>query len=242
MKVHQIYSNMDRETSRLTSCEPQTYMVAAYSAEFNKDNPSPESVLTVGDVDGRLACILQESRRNNLSAQATQAAVWMWTDRVSFENMNHKLPITGADWSAGVGIYRVCGSSALEPTTHLPLGLPTPPNSTPVESQAVLSAGQQGSPRGEFRVKYDHGVHLTDGVLGVADGRFSYRSSDRKIEFGFPLNQIADVRYDRNKHWIKVRMKSGTTFSFDPLYASGKEIEEKPDLEQAFEAIRAALG
>ncbi len=89
------------------------YLLSAYCAEFAKDNPSPNSVFSLGLVDQTLDCILAASVEQGLSIQATQASVWIYTDRISPDVINHKFSITPADWSAAMNVFQRCTSSSL---------------------------------------------------------------------------------------------------------------------------------
>lgn len=93
---------------------PVTYLLAAYCGDFHKENPSPYSVFTLETANPTVSCILSEARRRNLSVQATQAAVWIYTDHVSFEDINHKLLIIGADWDAASEVVAHCLQNATQ--------------------------------------------------------------------------------------------------------------------------------
>jgi lipid-binding SYLF domain-containing protein len=96
----------------LSDSSPVTYMLAAYCAEFHKSNPSPASVFNVGSTDPALACILYETARQNLSLQATQAAVWNYTDRITFEGMNQKFFVSPAHWAAAASVTQYCAGQS----------------------------------------------------------------------------------------------------------------------------------
>jgi len=71
-----------------------TYLLAAYCAEFHKENPSPASQFTVWPPDSATACILSNASAQGLSVAATQAAEWINTDRVTFNDLQAKFPMT----------------------------------------------------------------------------------------------------------------------------------------------------
>ena len=98
-------------TSTITlsnSMPSATYVLSAYCAEFQKDNPSPSSVFTVQPPDDIAACILSDAARQGLSVQATQAAVWIYTDHVDYGTMSHKFPVSGSDWQAASSVAGAC--------------------------------------------------------------------------------------------------------------------------------------
>jgi len=46
-----------------------------------------------GDTDPILACILTAARKEKLSVAGTQAAVWIYTDHLTFREMNTRMGI-----------------------------------------------------------------------------------------------------------------------------------------------------
>lgn len=98
----------------LTDNNPHTYLLTAYCAEFDKDNPSPDSIFEVGVVDPTLACIVRDSMSEGLSIQSAQAAVWIYTDRVSSDAVVHKFPMGPGDWSVAVSVEQRCASATPE--------------------------------------------------------------------------------------------------------------------------------
>jgi len=85
-------------------------VVEAYCAEFEKDNPSASTTFTLGSLDATLACIVQAAHQ--LSTEATQAAVWMHTDRATYAHINAKFPVSRADWTAAQDVIRRCRGAA----------------------------------------------------------------------------------------------------------------------------------
>ena len=95
---------------RLSGMRPTTVVLAAFCAEFEKDNPSRSAEFSVGQPDPRLACILRKSAA--LSVSARQAAVWMHTDGLSYSHMSQKFPVTAREWSQATAVVRACGEGA----------------------------------------------------------------------------------------------------------------------------------
>jgi hypothetical protein len=88
------------------SSSPQTYVLDAYCAEFEKDNPSQGSGFSLDTVDTVSACIF--SKATDLSSAAKQAAVWIHTDKASFEQVNYKFRVSKSEWKSAESIVRKC--------------------------------------------------------------------------------------------------------------------------------------
>jgi len=87
------------------------YILNAFCAEFEKDNPSTSTTFSLRPADTTTACIAQQSTKAGLSIEATQAAIWIHTDRISYEHMNEKFDISRADWDRAVRVAAACGVS-----------------------------------------------------------------------------------------------------------------------------------
>lgn len=85
---------------------PTTYVLNAYCAEFEKDNPSEGSGFTVGSVDPIAGCIL--SGAAGLSTEAKQAAIWIYTDKASFQHVNEKFSVSRSDWDSAQSVVTKC--------------------------------------------------------------------------------------------------------------------------------------
>jgi hypothetical protein len=90
----------------LTGLDAATYILSAFCLNFEKDNPSESDSFTVGQADALLACIMNSS--SELSIEARQAAVWIYTDGVTYEHMNEKFSVSRQDFSAGQDIVSHC--------------------------------------------------------------------------------------------------------------------------------------
>jgi hypothetical protein len=91
----------------LTNSSPVVVFLSAFCAAFEKDNPSLGSTFSVEAPDPALACITRRSA--NLSVAGRQAAVWIYTDQISYEHMNQKFRVSLADWSAAQQAAAACG-------------------------------------------------------------------------------------------------------------------------------------
>lgn len=93
----------------LSDNKPVSYVLTAYCANFAKDNPSEGNRFTLSrNKNDLLACVLSEAEKRNLSVQATQAAVWIVTDNVSFDEMSHKFPVSASDWKKAKAVVSHC--------------------------------------------------------------------------------------------------------------------------------------
>ena len=89
---------------------PVTYVLDAYCAEFEKENPSSSTAFRVASQpDARLGCVLRQASAGNLSVEATQAAVWIVTDAITFEHMSQKFDITSQDFARARAVAARCG-------------------------------------------------------------------------------------------------------------------------------------
>ena len=83
-----------------------TYSLEAYCAEFEKENPSETDRFRLGPPDPVVACLAREG--SSLSLAAKQAAVWMYTDHITYEHMNQKFDVSPTEWAAAQKVYRAC--------------------------------------------------------------------------------------------------------------------------------------
>jgi hypothetical protein len=97
----------------LTDDKPARYVVEAYCAEFHKENPPPDKFdfQVAGAPDPILACILNGARKEKLSIEGTQAAVWLYTDHLTFAEMNTRMGITREEWSKAEAVALRCTTS-----------------------------------------------------------------------------------------------------------------------------------
>jgi len=87
------------------------YLVEAYCAEFEKANPTRSTRFRMARPDPTLACVLREAASRRLSVRATQAAVWILTDRVSYGKVRGKFPVSVDEWNAAVEVAKACWRS-----------------------------------------------------------------------------------------------------------------------------------
>ena len=89
---------------------PGTYILEAYCAEFHKDNPSSRVTFKLGGQNRDLACIFREA--GGLSVAAKQAAVWIYTDHVTYGQMSAKFPVSQSEWRAALEVIKRCKLAA----------------------------------------------------------------------------------------------------------------------------------
>jgi len=91
---------------RLAGREPATYLLEAYCAEFEKENPSGQTTFSLGPADPVIACIVGQPGERRF--QTIQAAVWIVTGKVTYAAMNQKFPVTKDEWAAAEAMVRAC--------------------------------------------------------------------------------------------------------------------------------------
>jgi hypothetical protein len=93
----------------LADDKPTRYIIEAYCAEFHKGNPRTRSAFTSADaIDPVHACILDGAKVRKLSTSGTQAAIWIYTDRVDFREMNTRMEISSTEWARGRSLATTC--------------------------------------------------------------------------------------------------------------------------------------
>lgn len=126
-------------TIYVPSRKPKAYVLSAFCINFEKDNPGSSDALSVGQRDPVLACILRRS--TSLTVAARQAAVWIDTDHVTYDQMGQKFPVTPDEFSEGQAVFNRC-QSAVRPvsqTLQTPLAIQQPVLiSPPVQPQPVV--------------------------------------------------------------------------------------------------------
>jgi hypothetical protein len=87
-------------------------VVAAYCAEFHKDNPPPDrfDFIVGGTINPGMACVLSNAERERLSVAATQAAIWIFGEHLSFQEMNTRMTIGAVEWSQAEAVASGCSS------------------------------------------------------------------------------------------------------------------------------------
>jgi len=85
-----------------------TYALNAFCAEFHKDNPSASTHFTLRAPDPTLACIARQSVTVGLSIEAVQAAIWIYTDRLTYDETNQKFRVSFDNWSRAQQAVAAC--------------------------------------------------------------------------------------------------------------------------------------
>jgi hypothetical protein len=98
---------VEATTIVLNDNNPATYIPSAYCVDFDEDNPSEASRFTL-DAPQRAVyrCIVDTGA--DLSIGAVQAAVWMQSDGLSYDQMTERFEITRADWNSGQTVFQTC--------------------------------------------------------------------------------------------------------------------------------------
>lgn len=85
---------------------PTTYVLEAYCADFDKENPSPGGGYVLGAVDVVAECILSQGKE--LAPRTKQAAVWIHTDRATYAQVREKFRLSQKDWKAAEVVVKKC--------------------------------------------------------------------------------------------------------------------------------------
>lgn len=105
----------------------KTYMVEAYCAEFAKENPSTSTTFQFEPVNPRLECLLKWGKMLGLSVNAVQAAVWMETDKATYELATEKFQVSPADWQEACKVRAACAEESAESPQEPAVTLPAAP-------------------------------------------------------------------------------------------------------------------
>lgn len=103
------YTYTPTSTIVVAGSKPVTYVLNAFCMNFEKDNPSVNDNFSVHSPDPALACILKNSK--TFSVPARQAAIWIFTDSISYEHMNQKFSVSLQEFSQGQRVVDHCRSS-----------------------------------------------------------------------------------------------------------------------------------
>ena len=90
---------------------PTAYVFEAYCTDFDKNNPATTTKFQLGKVDSVLAGILGGSS----STVVKQVAVWIYTDKVGFDDVNAKFPVNRSEWDAATAIVNKFSASNKTP-------------------------------------------------------------------------------------------------------------------------------
>jgi hypothetical protein len=96
----------------LRGTTPVRLILMAFCMEFEKDNPSESTGFRLDSSDRGLACVAEQSRK--LSLAARQAAVWIYTDRITFSHMSSKFDVSSAEFSEGAAVAEKCRAAAAQ--------------------------------------------------------------------------------------------------------------------------------
>jgi hypothetical protein len=184
-------------TITLTNSAPSaTYVLSAYCAEFQKDNPSPSSRFIVEPPGDTMACILSSAAKQGLSVQATQAAVWIYTDHVDYGTMSHKFPVSGSDWQIASAVANACN----------PTAAPGPIGGAGADvSHPGTSAGEMVLPGTIIEYRGLAGMDLAAATLTLGGGRLRLNQGEDHVVFDMPLTAVTPLKRTRSEVQFKFR-------------------------------------
>ncbi len=88
--------------------DPALYILNAYDTAFYSDNPSSNTEFELGRINDMLACIVRQGYRANASVASIQAAVWIYTDKVRYEQVVEKFAVTQSEWDSAQRLFTGC--------------------------------------------------------------------------------------------------------------------------------------
>lgn len=94
----------------LADSDAVVYVLGAYCMQFEKGNPTAATNFVLEPPDPELARIAHNGAL--LTVPAMQAAVWMQTDGITYDQMNQKFPIAPQEWAAGQRVFQGCRNAA----------------------------------------------------------------------------------------------------------------------------------
>jgi len=115
----------------LAAHQTQTFVIAAYSLDFDKPDPAKETAFSPGVVDNRAKALLDAAAKANLSSAATQAAIWLKLGNITQDQITSRLTLSPAEVTAA---------------EKLPIALPPPAPSAPPPPPAPATAQPEASP------------------------------------------------------------------------------------------------
>lgn len=77
-----------------------TFLFAAYSLDFDKENPTQQTTFSLGPVEAKVKAVLEAATRAQLSTAAVQAAIWIKAMGVAPEQVGRRISISEAELSA----------------------------------------------------------------------------------------------------------------------------------------------
>jgi len=146
--IHTITSRdgSTRQTSQITlsGVAEVGAVLSSYCIDFQKENPSVYTGFRLEKSDPFLACIMRQGR--DLSTEGVQAAVWIYTDAVNYDEMKRKFPVKVSDWVAAGVLVQRC-RLALEPSqrdasaVNRVTRVVPPATSQPLQASDAIAAG-----------------------------------------------------------------------------------------------------
>jgi len=115
----------------VSSTRAVTYVLLAFCTEFEKENPSATDTFTLEEPVPVLACLAKGGKARSIGAE--QAAVWQYTDHLTYAEVNQKFSVSPVDWAAASDALTHCRSNESGPTTV--------PGSGPVAAETPNTGG-----------------------------------------------------------------------------------------------------
>lgn len=115
--------------------ETRAFILAAYSLDYKKQVPGPETGFALGSVDQQARAVLDAAAKAELSAAATQAAIWLKVAQATPAEVKRRIKLSPAELAAAESL-RVRPAPAVEP-----LAVKAPPEAGAGLAPMVLKEG-----------------------------------------------------------------------------------------------------
>ena len=84
-------------TIELRDNREHDYLVEAYCLDFHKDNPGPADAFQLGKMDERAKTILEAGRKQQVSINVLQSAIWIDREHLSDATLKRRFPVGDSD-------------------------------------------------------------------------------------------------------------------------------------------------
>lgn len=198
---------MFEPTSHITvsTAKPVSYILSAFCAEFEKENPSTTDTFTLEEPVPILACLAREGK--TLSVAAQQAAVWQYTDRMTYGRVNEKFAVSQTEWAAASSLLEHCRSNAIQPnsgtTTSVPEEAGTGQKISTLPS-ARVSANKPETPK-QTAALQGRNDQMQTGVLAIVSDEAGTLVVDDVQGPKLLPNQVVTLKLVAGQHFAELR-------------------------------------
>src|ERR1035441_8664890 len=197
---------MFEPTSHITvsTTKPVRYILSAFCAEFEKENPSTTDTFALEEPVPILACLAREGKR--LSVAAQQAAVWLYTDRMTYGRMTEKFAVSQEEWASASRVVDYCRSSGIEPNVGTTTRMPDISENGPTSSTFPLgqvSKNKLGNQK-QTRALQGRNDQMQTGVLAIMSDEAGTLFIDGVRGAALLPNQIVTLKLVAGQHFAEL--------------------------------------